>query len=194
MFTITRMKFSIVFSAFLLGAALGALSMVVFFRPSASSVPDAMNDGNAIDRLREGVSQPVDLTSARYTNTTYGFSLLYPIDLVKKEFNEGSGAMTVVFQKPNEQQGFQIFIVPYTEKQIQQSRIKEDLHGAPMNNVTTIVLPGNIQAVHFESEAPIIGASTEVWFIHNGYLFEVTAYHALDSWLASILATLQFTK
>jgi hypothetical protein len=90
--------------------------------------------------------------------------------------------------------GFQIFIVPYAEAQISQERIKGDLAGAPMENVTPIVLAGNVPAVHFESRAPIIGDSSEVWFIHNGYLYEVTTYRAQDTWLAGILATVQFTK
>ena len=36
------------------------------------------------------------------------------------------------------------------------------------------------------------GASREVWFVHKGFLYEVTTYKALDSWLASIMLTWKF--
>ena len=32
----------------------------------------------------------------------------------------------------------------------------------------------------------------EVWFIHGGYLYEVTTYKELDTWLGSIMQTRKF--
>ena len=32
----------------------------------------------------------------------------------------------------------------------------------------------------------------EVWFIHGGYLYEVTTYKELDTWLGSIMQTWKF--
>jgi hypothetical protein len=33
----------------------------------------------------------------------------------------------------------------------------------------------------------------EIWFIHGGFLYEVTTYKQLDSWLTPIMQTWQFT-
>jgi hypothetical protein len=37
-----------------------------------------------------------------------------------------------------------------------------------------------------------MGDAREVWFIKSGYLFEVTTYKPLDSWLSQILQTWKF--
>ena len=37
-----------------------------------------------------------------------------------------------------------------------------------------------------------MGDTREVWFIHGGYLYEVTTYKPLDTWLTPILQTWKF--
>ena len=37
-----------------------------------------------------------------------------------------------------------------------------------------------------------MGDAREVWFIKNGFLYEVTTYKELDAWLASIMQTWKF--
>jgi len=38
----------------------------------------------------------------------------------------------------------------------------------------------------------IMGDTQEVWFIKNGFLYEVTTYKELDQWLAGIMKTWKF--
>lgn len=188
-----RMKPISILGILLVGALAGA-GLTYALLPHQA--PDVATGQSAINKLRSGSAEPTNTPGqAIYKNPHYGFSIQYPIDFVEAEYPEGADALTVVFQKTGEdQQGFQVFVIPYPDAQISQERIKADLKGAPMKNVAEIVLPGNIRAVHFNSVAPVIGDSSEVWFIHNGYLFEVTTYAALDTWLAGVLGTLQFTK
>ena len=47
-----------------------------------------------------------------YTNADFDFSLSYPSDLSIQEYDEGGGTKTIVFQKPDELVGFQMFITP----------------------------------------------------------------------------------
>lgn len=174
----------------IVGVILGALSMLY-----VPGIQNLAENGNAnVTKMRTGVSGAVDTKNARYTNKFYGFSILYPIDLTQKEFDEGNDAMTIVFQKPDEERGFQIFIVPFSGEQITQERIRSDLNGSPLNNAQEIILPGNIRAVHFESESATLGETSEVWFIHNGFLYEFTTYKPLDSMLAEVMQTLTFTN
>jgi hypothetical protein len=186
------MKPAPIIGTLIVGALIGAgiTYALVPHDPSVGAI------GQSANKLRSGRAEPSDTDGqAIYTNTHYGFSIKYPLDFVETEYPEGADALTIVFQKTGEEsKGFQIFVIPYPETQISQERIKTDLKGAPMKNVTEVILPGNIRAVHFNSVAPIIGDSSEVWFIHNGYLFEVTTYAALDTWLAGVLATMQFSK
>ncbi len=176
-----------ILATFVVGVVVGAVGMLLV-HPTGDLGTEV-----GLRPLRSGATEAVNATTERYTNKDYGLSLSYPAELTVQEFPQ-SGALTIVFQHPSEEKGFQIFIVPYPEAQISQARIKTDLAGGPMDNPVEIVLAGNIPAVHFESRAPIIGESTEVWFIHAGHLYEVTTYRAHDAWLASILGTLQFTN
>lgn len=127
-----------------------------------------------------------------YTNTAHRFSLSYPKELQVKEFDEGGGAQTVVFQKPGTEAGFQIFIIPYTEEQISEERLEQDLQGGAMREPVEVTIGNGIRAVAFWSTSPIIGESREVWFIRDGYLYEFTTYATLDAWFASVMATLRF--
>jgi hypothetical protein len=38
----------------------------------------------------------------------------------------------------------------------------------------------------------IFATTGEVWFIHNHFLFEVTMYKELDSWLSDIMKSWRF--
>ena len=143
------------------------------------------------ERLRTGVSHTVSSTHAQYKNTTLGLSLEYPSELSVHEYPEEGGGYTIVFQQPGEEKGFQIFATPYGDESISLSRITEDVPSGVVREPTEVVVgKNNTRALIFWSEAPVIGESREVWFVHNGYLYEITTYAELDSWLATILATL----
>jgi hypothetical protein len=181
------MKNTPIVVTFLTGLAVGVLG-TLFSLPAqetmrATQTPATLRDGQTI--------QPAGETSV-FTDEVFGFSLRYPSELAVTQFDEGQGASTIVFQKPGEEFGFQIFITPYGLDQITQEKINTDLQGAKMENATEILLPGDTRAVHFTSNSPVIGKSSEVWFIRNGYLYEITTYQALDSWLAEILKSLTF--
>jgi hypothetical protein len=175
----------------------GVLVYFLFFAPAPRTTglsdDDPLFAEGTVLPEREGAVESISPTTARYRNDRYFFTLEYPNELALKEIDE-DGATTIVFQKPGELKGFQIFIVRYRDDAISDTRIRKDLQGAPMNNPKDIVLPGNIRAVHFESESPTLGSSTEVWFIYKGYLYEVTTYAEWDTELAGILGTLRFEQ
>ena len=129
--------------------------------------------------------------SKEYRNTQYRFSFFYPDDLTQSSYDEGGGATTVVFQNPGEALGFQIFIVPYTNAQITTQRFQEDEPSGVRDSVSATAIDG-VQAVSFYGSSPSLGDTAEIWFIHNGYLFEVTTLKTSASWLSSIMATWQF--
>lgn len=129
--------------------------------------------------------------SREYRSTAYHFSLLYPKELKVTEHAEGGGAMTVTFQDINTVQGFQIFVVPYTESQVSETRFKMDEPSGVRKDVTNITIDGAVAAA-FSSTNSALGETREFWFIHNGYLYEVTTLKPLDAWLGAILATWKF--
>lgn len=127
----------------------------------------------------------------RYTNNKYGFSLAYPKELSVKEFDEGGGAINVSFQNVSSGQGFQIFIVPYAEKTISKEQFLKDAPSGVRKGAKVIHLDG-VPAESFYSEQSLLGETKEVWSLHGGYLYEITTYKDLDSWLLGILGGWKF--
>jgi hypothetical protein len=126
-----------------------------------------------------------------YKSTEYNFSLFYPQELTVSPYNEGGGAATITFQNPDTVEGFQIFITPYDETQISDARFKQDEPSGVRESLSNITVDGATGAEFFSTDVNL-GATREVWFIHGGFLYEVTTLKSLDSWLADILQTWKF--
>jgi hypothetical protein len=130
--------------------------------------------------------------TSEYHNERYGFSFLYPKSASLKTLNQGLGAMTILIEDDAAGQGFQLFIVPYTETTITDERFRKDEPSGVRKNAVAATVDG-VPATVFESEDAALGETYEVWFIHGGYLFEATTAKPLASWLGSILSTWQFS-
>ena len=100
--------------------------------------------------------------------------------------------MVVLFEDPSSGQGFDVFIAPYDEPKITQQTFEMDEPSGVMDDPTDITVDG-APATEFSSTNPVMGASQEIWFLHAGFLYEVTAPQSLDSWLLQIMETWQFT-
>ncbi|GEM_PF-2365651 len=136
-----------------------------------------------------------------YVNKYYHFSLVYPPDLALTEYAEAGGGRTIVFQEnpatntPISAQknlnGFQIFIIPYADSELSDARFKMDepsgIHDDPQN-----VVIGGVTGTIFYGRNSIMGDTRELWIIHGGFLYEITTYKPLDSWLAGIMSTWKF--
>lgn len=163
--------------------ALGLLSYlsIDFIRPSRLE----KNPAGVFD------ASPILIGTREYRSPIFRFSLFYPHDLQVWEHGQGSSDTTIVFEDPRGDKGFQIFVIPYSEDQITPEQFKKDVPSGVMKDPVDIMLDG-VRATMFFSKDPILGETREVWFIKNGFLYEVTTYKALDAWLASILSTWKF--
>lgn len=128
-----------------------------------------------------------------YHSAQYGFSLRYPKELSMKEYDEGNRARTVTFQDASTEHSFEIFVTPYTETQITSARFRMDEPSGVREQPADIMVD-QTRAVIFYGKNPIMGDTREVWFIKNGYLYEVATYKSLDTWLANIMQTWRFGK
>lgn len=145
----------------------------------------------------------------KFVHEKYGFSFRYPKEYTITPYLEGDGAESIVFQGPSvilngseESQGFQIFITPFEETPklgeplLTTERILQDVPHAVLDGVQEIFIGAasgqNHRALLFWSEDPQIGRTREVWFVHGGYLYEITAYAEMDELLAGIMSTWRF--
>jgi hypothetical protein len=126
-----------------------------------------------------------------YRNTTYAISFFYPEGLSMKEFKETGSAMTVTFEDVADGKEFQMFIVPYANAEITTERIKLDIPSGVKEGEENIVVDG-VRGTKFFSQDKLLGNTREIWFIHNGFLYEVTTHKELDAWMTDILATWRF--
>ncbi len=125
-----------------------------------------------------------------YQSQLLRFSILYPKNLSVKEYGEGNTS-TITFEDATSTKSFQIFVVPYQESQISDERFKMDVPSGVMKEPIDVII-GGIRGTMFYSQNAVLGETREVWFVNNGFLYEITAYADLDSWLAEILSTWQF--
>ena len=119
-------------------AIVGMLAYYVYVHPS-SPAPSQLAGASQADSaptLKPHRQAPTG--SVEYYNEQYRFSLFYPVALTVKEYSEGGGATTVTFQDTVNGQGFQIFIVPYSESQVSDERFKKDVPSGVRENIKDI--------------------------------------------------------
>jgi hypothetical protein len=128
-----------------------------------------------------------------YKDTEFNFSLLYPETLSANKRAEGGGAVTIIFQSIEKSQGFQIFITPFSEVQISEERFRQDIPSGIRNSPEQIMIDG-VAATAFYSKDANLGETREVWFIYQGFLYELTVPKPLEGWFRDILQTWEFTN
>ena len=111
-----------------------------------------------------------------YTDDVFNFRVSYPTAYAVREYVEDEeGARTVAFEGPSPGEGFQVFVVPYAGNSITPERFKTDDPSGVMKDATEIMVDG-APANSFFGYNDQMGDTREVWFIHGGYLHEVTTY------------------
>jgi hypothetical protein len=166
-----------------------ALSFNFYFKKNLNKKNDAVNLVGEI--FPKGDLGSVLKGKSEYKNNRYGFSLVYPNEMKVSEYDEGSSAMTIAFENKIDKKGFQIFIVPYLEKQVGVERIKKDIPSGIQNDLKNFTV-GGVVGASFYSVIPAIGDTFEVWFLKNGFLYEVTVPKSLESFLVEILSSWKF--
>jgi hypothetical protein len=126
-----------------------------------------------------------------YHNDAYHFSLVYPDNLSVAEHDQSGGDVTFTFEDDKNVQGFQIFIQPFSGTQITDAQFEADDPSGVRDDPESFTLDG-ASGVAFYSQDHLLGATREMWFIHGGYLYEVTTFKELSSWLDSIMQSWEF--
>ena len=127
----------------------------------------------------------------------FGFSVYYPSEppagAPPKEYLDRGPERTVAFQGKDGEPGFQIYVAPIDGTKITPERFKRDApSGVRLEPHDTQV--AGVQAVAFQGFDGKIGKTHEVWFIGTkpgraipSFLYEVSTYKELDSWLSDIM-------
>src|SRR3989338_5595699 len=127
-----------------LGLALVAVGIFLFSSGSFDGAPDTLWDlpnslSGDVSLSESANTAPVEPTPpegyVEYRNERYGFRLFHPPQVAIKEYDEGEGAMTIVFEDKEVARGFQIFVVPYAGTTVTEERFKADVPSGVRTNV-----------------------------------------------------------
>ena len=163
----------------------------------SQSTPGAFADSVASttdSSTPDSITQPTiqaPPNSKLYQSSAYHFSVYYPDHLSMDQQNISGNSSVILFKDKARSEGFQIFVTPYGDSKITEARFKMDEPSGVMNSPQNITIDGT-PATEFLSTNPAMGASREIWFLHGGFLYEVTTPQPLDPWLLSILQTWKF--
>lgn len=182
-------------------------TFVIWMQPPADAFPD-VSFATVTSATSSSTQTTFDVAPRNppkgykeYRNSDYGFSVFYPENLPPTEFRDRGYALTVSFQGEAGKEGFQIYVAPINPPRLASGeaggtkvsgeRFRLDAPSGVKKNEKPTVVDG-AQAVAFEGLDYQIGATHEVWFIHGDFLFEVTTYKELASWLDAIMQSWKF--
>lgn len=132
-----------------------------------------------------------------YFHKKYNFTFNYPSKFKTSNFIEGDGEQ-IQFQSDNGD-WFQIYVTPWDEGDIiTPERIKKDLPNIVIKEPQQVILGPKQKegigprALIFFSKDVSIGDTREIWFVHNGSLYQISTYKSFDIEIGKILSTLVF--
>lgn len=121
--------------------------------------------------------------SASYTDPTYGFSISLPKDFIVSSSDQDDGEL-IIAEHPTFNLGLEAFISPFdSEGQLTVDTIRELNPALSIKEPVDMELPDGTPALRFASDDPALGDTRQLWFLHNGDLFQVVFYSANTEWL-----------
>jgi hypothetical protein len=158
-------------------------------QPEAADIYEYRDEPASPDTSQDGQSEESEYQV--YNNSRYNFSFKYPKGFTVANFQEGEYGETILVRK--EQISFQIFIGPFDEPDpLTKERILKDVPDMVIDDAQQRILKNGVPGLIFFSQESSLGRTREVWFVHNGFLYQVSTLAELDKRLAEILGTWKF--
>jgi hypothetical protein len=130
-----------------------------------------------------------------YKTEENNFAFVYPEKLkITESAIEGvDGGKRILAESGEVKKGFEVVILPFDENNpITKERILQDVPDMVINNEKEITVGNGIYALSFDGTDENIGNTSEIWFTHNGFLYEAQTYPEFGPQMAEILKTWQF--
>lgn len=182
-----------------------ALLSVLFFikfdnKSSINSdlgVVDSVQQQNSIEEVVAPDIKKVNDSLNIYFHKKYNFTFEYPSTFKTSNFIEGDGEQ-IQFQS-DKGDWFQIYVTSWDEGNIiTPERIKKDLPNIIIKEPQQVILGPKQKegigprALIFFSKDGSIGDTREIWFVHNGSLYQISTHKSFDIEIGKILSTLVF--
>jgi len=120
------------------------------------------------------------------------FSFQKPKGFTIGEVDEGEGSRSIIVQNTDTGLGFQIFVSSFDENisVLTESRIRQDLPALIIDKPQKIQVSGS-EGLAFVSQNQSFGKSREVWFVHKGFLYQISTYIESEALLQKVLETFE---
>lgn len=125
---------------------------------------------------------------ATYDHEEPFFAFAYPKELAVTELTEANGNEVVVLEG-GERQGFQVRFFPFDEEgPLTVERIRTDIPDIVIDDPQAgLITAAQLPAILFWSQDSVLGKTRELWFIHEGYFYQLTTFPEFDTTLAAIM-------
>jgi len=130
-----------------------------------------------------------------YTNKSHNFSLRLPQGFTAREIPIEDSRSQVIVLDDTAGNGIQIMITPFEEDlaEFTEKRIRATAPTILMSEPRAIKMGKQYRGFAFKSNSEAFdGASSEVWFVFNKKLYQISTYDRLDLLLMKIFGTWRF--
>jgi hypothetical protein len=178
-----------------LGVWYAASSHISFTFP-VSNQSTSLTTGATSTPAAPAAAQTRDIPQGfkEFRTQPYHFSILYPDEVSVRDQSGGSGGpFTLVLANSDASKALQVYVQPYTQPTITPTRFKLDAPYAKTTNPISIEVLG-AKGLEFVGSSAGNPDMLEIWFIHEGLLYEVTAPASLKTWAENIIQTWEFVN
>lgn len=165
-----------------------------FFASRDVGITFELDQSPEAQERKDEIDQVVLLPENSYVHESPNFTFVVPEGHNVGTFEEGGG-QSVVVQNTATGLGFQIFVSAFDEdiQTLTPERIKQDVPNIIMERPQQVSVQGNT-GLAFVSQNPAFGKSREVWFVHSGYLYQMSTYVENEALLLKVLGTFRISN
>ena len=180
-------------------AAVLAGGVAYYFTGNRPAAIPFFNSFTAGKNKESGETDNVEILQHQvYTNSKYGFSFNYPKDFSVSEFSDGADSANlpqtdvILVKDAAGKSAAQISVSPFDEPgPITKERILRDISDMPITGEKEISVGGE-KALSFASRDASSGETLEIWFVHGGNLYQISAFINFGDKLEEIIKTWKF--
>lgn len=183
-------------SAIIAAVLIAGIVFLVWKNTVVTPENDAQGITFTLDQQNVASSTPrlTDVADTKtYTNPTNHFSFNYPKDFTIADVPDDVGE-SIVVQNVTAHVGFQVYVRAFDEplSAITPNRIEADIPNLKISNPQSVTVGQGVEGLAFISTDVSKVSQREVWFVRDGFLYQISSPIANEALLHDVLLTWKF--
>ena len=179
-----------------------ALAFVGYFIWRVASISPTAAPGVVVAAPETAIPDaPAAISGYQYTETyahpAGDFSFKYPSGFSAASMPAGDNGEAITVSDKDGKIGVQILVTPWSGQDIDITPdiVRSSVPGLRISDTRTVAVAGGHDGLAFLSDNPAFnGASSELWFVYKGNLYQLSAYQTSDAFLRGVFGTWKFTQ